>query len=631
MGRVPEPTAKDRFTSLDTLAVARELRTLVRARVDKAFDLLGRGWSLQFRVPGEGRRELLLVPGLYAAVVPGAGEHTESLSPFAKELRRLLTGAVLRSVADPAGERTLEFELSRGDDPEPLRVAIELFGTGNVIVVRGTTIAAVAHPRRWAHRAVRVGAEYVRPPGRTDPWGLGAADVSAELARSRTDLASTLAARLSLGGPVAEELIARSGLDGATAASLDPESRGRRIHQALAALHAEVGDPPTGYLYRRGTIAIDATPYASQRWSPVPDVVAESTTRFSDAAHAYFDGLAGRPPSSAEVAAGNARREMERQREVQAAAVEGLGLEVEELQRHAAWILAHYGEVEARVEAARQVDAEAKTVNLEIDGATREVPIARSPRQIAQTLFEEAKRTATKREGARTALAETVRQLAMPPVRPSGPAPGGAVRARRAHWFEKYRWFVSSDGVVSVAGRDAPSNDLVVKRHLRPGDLYMHADLQGAASVVLKRPASGTITAATIEEAAQWAVAFSKAWRAGLASAAAFWVAPDQVSKAGASGEFVARGAWVVHGTRNFVRDVPLELGIGTVRYEDDERWSVAPERSLRSRGAVRYLLVPGEERDRASVEVALAADLGIDRSLLQSLLPAGGISARRA
>ena len=112
------PTPKDRFTSLDTLAVAREVRVLSRARVDKVFDVAGGGWSLAFRVPGEGRRELLMVPGRYAAVLPtGDPEHTEELSSFARELRRLLVGAGLRGASEPQGERYLELALGRSDVP----------------------------------------------------------------------------------------------------------------------------------------------------------------------------------------------------------------------------------------------------------------------------------------------------------------------------------------------------------------------------------------------------------------------------------------------------------------------------------------------------------------------------------
>ena len=43
---------KDRFTSVDALAVARELRTLGRAHVDKAFDLGPDRLALTVRASG---------------------------------------------------------------------------------------------------------------------------------------------------------------------------------------------------------------------------------------------------------------------------------------------------------------------------------------------------------------------------------------------------------------------------------------------------------------------------------------------------------------------------------------------------------------------------------------------------
>lgn len=260
-----------------------------------------------------------------------------------------------------------------------------------------------------------------------------------------------------------------------------------------------------------------------------------------------------------------------------------------------------------------------------------------SPRVTAQRLFEEAKKVQSKLEGAVNAVAEAERKLSKLAVAP-GPAASSSVRRgpetarRRTHWFERYRWFISSEGAVVVGGRDAASNDQVVKRHLKDGDIYLHADLHGAASVIVKHPPPGSppVTEATFLEAAQWAVAFSKAWRAGLASAEAFWVNSDQVSKKAASGEFVARGAWVIHGTKHVLKDLPLELALGTIRYEDEERWTVAPPSAVRARGEVRVLLGPGEERERGDREVELSKEFGLPRPTLQSLLPAGGLSVRR-
>lgn len=634
MGSVPTP--KDRFTSLDTLAVAREVRALSRARVDKVFDGAAGGWSLAFRVPGEGRRELLLVPGKYAALLAtGESGHSEELSPFARELRRLLVGAGLRGANEPNGERYLELALGRGDDPEPLLLALEMFGTGNLIVAQGGRIVAVAQTRRWAHRQVRVGADYNRPPVRLDPWVVGRAELEAELARSRNDLASTLAARLSFGGPVAEELIVRAGLDGAEPASHRPTVAAERLYSAIAELLREVGDRPKGFVYAREGSVVDATPYSSRRWSGDADVVETTRPTFSEAAHEYFRSLVVVPPSAAEAEAERGRRALEHLREQQTTAIATLAGSIRNLQGAAETIFAHYPEAEAAIVQARRDRPEDPRITVALGRQEVTLRVDRTPRESAQELYGEVKRLQSKLAGARAALAETESKVSSRSA-PAAPGPrrpeAEPERRKKPHWFERFRWFISSEGAVVVAGRDASSNDLLVRRNMKEGDLYVHADLHGAASVVVKHPApkEPPVTEVTLREAGQWAVVFSKAWRAGLASASAFWVTHEQVSKAAASGEFVARGAWAIHGTKHALRDLPTELGIGTIDYEGETLWTAAPPPAIRARGTVRVVLVPGAEREREAVEAALARELGLTRTRLQGLLPAGGIEVRR-
>jgi len=631
------PTPKDRFTALDTLALVRELRAVRRARVDKVFALPVGGWSLSLRVPREGRRELLLVPGRFAALLADAAVHTDELTPFSRELRRLLEGAVLENIPDPAGERFLELELRRSDQTEPTLVALEMFGTGNLVVARGATIVAVAQTRRWAHRTVAIGSEYARPPARADPWTLGVAAIGAELARSRTDLASTLAARLALGGPLAEEVIARGGWDGARAAAAGSTELAAELHRVLQELIAEVADHPSGFLYVRGEVAVDATPYRSRRWSEVGDVTELPRPTFSLAAVEYFPSLVVVPVSPEERDRAQARKDLEHQLERQRHAAGELARRADDLKADASAVFDHYSDAEKILEEARARGVEGPAIDARLGDRTVSLLIGESPRTVAQRLFEEAKKTQSKLAGAEGAIADAERKLARLTAEPARISPTIARRPPagprlRTHWFERFRWFISTEGAVVVAGRDAASNDQVVKQHLKDGDIYVHADLHGAASVVVKHapPGSPLLSDVTYREAAQWAVAFSKAWRAGLASAEAFWVESDQVSKKGASGEFVARGAWVIHGTKHFYRDLPLELALGTIRYDGEERWTVAPPDAVRARGEVRVLLTPGEERERGEREVELAKDLGLSRSVLQSLLPAGGLSVRR-
>ncbi|MGI0055196.1 MAG: NFACT RNA binding domain-containing protein, partial [Thermoplasmata archaeon] len=371
----------------------------------------------------------------------------------------------------------------------------------------------------------------------------------------------------------------------------------------------------------------------STRWAGETGVSEIELPRFSDAAVRYFATLvpseAPRPPSAEE----KERANLERQRERQLAAIATLEQEAAQLIAQGQAILTFFEVADRAVADALRSNEPPETLVLQLGEETVHVPTHQPLRTSAQGIFEEAKRRQSKLAGARSALESTDARLAQPmALRRPSLAADAPTAPRSEHWFERFRWFISSDRIIVVAGRDAASNDRVVRRHLRAGDLYLHADLHGAASVVVKSAGGPTATVPerTIEEAGRFAAAFSKAWRAGLASAPAFWVTFEQVSKTPATGEFVARGSWVVHGTKHFLRDLPLELALGVIRYEGAELWSVAPESAVRALGEVRFLLAPGEERERAEREVELARESGLSRSRLQGLLPAGGLTFRR-
>ncbi|VDO30160.1 unnamed protein product [Haemonchus placei] len=136
-------------------------------------------------------------------------------------------------------------------------------------------------------------------------------------------------------------------------------------------------------------------------------------------------------------------------------------------------------------------------------------------------------------------------------------------KVRKEMWFEKFIWFISSENYVVVVGRDAQQNELLVKRYLRPGDIYVHADAHGAASVVIRNKAGGgTIPPKTMTEAAQMAICCSSSWSSHVISSA-WWVYDHQVSKVAPSGEYLSHGSFMIRGKKNFMPGSPLVLGFG--------------------------------------------------------------------
>ena len=104
-------------------------------------------------------------------------------------------------------------------------------------------------------------------------------------------------------------------------------------------------------------------------------------------------------------------------------------------------------------------------------------------------------------------------------------------KARKTYWFEKFYWFISSENYLVIAGRDGQQNEMLVKRYMTQPDIYVHADLHGAGSVIIKNPTGGQVPPKTLNEAGQMAVCYSAAWDSKVVTSA-YWVESSQVGMA---------------------------------------------------------------------------------------------------
>jgi ribosomal protein L18E len=166
-------------------------------------------------------------------------------------------------------------------------------------------------------------------------------------------------------------------------------------------------------------------------------------------------------------------------------------------------------------------------------------------------------------------------------------------KVKRKEWYEKFRWFTSSDGFLVVAGKDAVSNEVLVKKYAADDDPVFHAEISGAPFVVVKTEGK-TASEQALREAGGFAASFSRAWREGAGSADVYWVKPSQLTKSGPSGESVPHGAFAVNGKRNWMRNVSLKLAIGVV--EDNEMNFVGGAvEAVQAQTKTYVTLVPGD------------------------------------
>lgn len=144
-------------------------------------------------------------------------------------------------------------------------------------------------------------------------------------------------------------------------------------------------------------------------------------------------------------------------------------------------------------------------------------------------------------------------------------------KQRKIYWFEKFYWAISSENYLMIAGKDAQQNELIVKRYMKPGDIYVHGDLHGAASVVIKNnEPEKSIPPVTLEEAGALAICYSSAWDMKVVTRS-WWVYPDQVSKTAPAGEYLTVGAFMIRGKKNYLPQIQLTLGFGFIFKLDEE------------------------------------------------------------
>ena len=136
---------------------------------------------------------------------------------------------------------------------------------------------------------------------------------------------------------------------------------------------------------------------------------------------------------------------------------------------------------------------------------------------------------------------------------------------RTAYWFEKFIYFISSEGYLVVGGKDLQQNEILYQRYLAKGDVYVHADLQGSNPIFLKNKsgkADDPFPPSTLSQAGTLAVATSSAWDS-KAVMSAWWVRAAQVSKNSPTGDLLQPGIFNIQGEKNFLPPAQLLLGFG--------------------------------------------------------------------
>lgn len=242
-----------------------------------------------------------------------------------------------------------------------------------------------------------------------------------------------------------------------------------------------------------------------------------------------------------------------------------------------------------------------------------ELNLRKTARQNAALHYDASKEARAKLASLDEARARLERELSGLQARAERPPAAAVVRreVREREWFEKFKWFNTSGGRLCLAGKDARQNDDLFAHYMADGDLFFHADIQGAAFTLLKGGAAAT--QAEKLEAAQWAACNSSAWKRGFTTVDVYACLKEQLSKS-SHGEFVGKGAFVMSGKREWFKNTELAVAAGV---DSGNNLAVVPK-LLDASLSKKIALHPGDKKTNAR---QAAAALGIDATGVEKLM----------
>ena len=627
---------KDEMNAFDILAMTSELQAIVGGYVDKIFHWDKRNVLLRVNSP-DGRKEVLLKDLKWLYIAPGKPDIPDIPSEFAVNLRKHLSNLRVVKVSQREFDRIVLIDLERAE--AKYQLIIELFSGGNLILVSEGKILNSIISRKWRHREVRPGVEYAFPQTKFNPRNMDYGSFSQTVAASSSDAVRTLATEINIGGQYAEEACLRAGIMKNTKAAELTEENIRILYDQIELMFSEAQNSISAREIIINEELEDVSPIPLKQHEGFETVQYEN---FSTAIHHYVQNIRNdEPQEDKEVS--RLKRLYTRQKE----AIDAQLAVAEDYSKQAEAIYSQYSDVDAFLKKFSQI-VEGKTwdeiretvkphsVISEIDPKNHTMKVTVAERQVlldytlsiegnANMLYLLSKDARAKAKGAQDALADTEKKLAKRVKETEKDASNSKTAAvkTKEYWFERYKWFITSNGHLVIAGRDAHSNDKLVKKHLKATEKFAHADIHGAPSTVIVNGAEAGEE--EMEEVCAFALSHSKAWMTGAQEGTAYWVLPDQVSKMPQSGEFVPRGAFVIRGKRNYIYHLPLELAVGEIEYEGSRKIMCGPVKSVSSKSSRYVVIVPGKT-DAGKISSKLSKAFAVPEEEISRILPPGKI-----
>ncbi len=633
---------KKEFSSFDIAAAIKELKnTLADSRVNNIHQLDEKTVIFKLHKTDLPPIRLVIEAGRRLHATSYAEENPAEPPAFCMILRKYLRGAWVAGIDQYEFERivTVSFRTKTG----LLKLVVELFGDGNIILTndQNVIIHALAFKKMRDRDILHNVVLELPPSSGKNPFKVTQTELEEALKNAgETEVVRSIARFLGVGGVYAEEILLRAGVDKTKHCNTITNSEAEAIFGALKTLLSAVsgGKLEACIILGEEGDFMDVVPIKLKRYEGCKLQTYDSFNQALDEFYLRVT-VAERAVNHLEV--DKIKKEAERLKRIVADQEKSIHEDETKAERDKLigdTIYAHFNELQTfqenllkannqghdwdtiitTVMAAKKAgklpatyvegfDGKNLALNLFVDNYHFSFNLRDSIFDNANRYYEHGKKAKEKSQGALSALQESKRKLAKierelteaEELKSLKPAQIMEALSKRKEamenkeWYEKFRWYISSDGFLVVAGKDTVSNEVLVKKHTAQEDVVFHAEITGSPFVVIK--AEGReISEQALREAAEFAASFSRAWRENLGTADVYWVKVDQLSKSGPSGESVPHGAFFVVGKRNWYRNTPLRVAIGIIVGEETS-FVGGPVEAVKAKTKAYVVLVPGD------------------------------------
>ena len=617
------------MSNVDIFTISDELNNLLTgARVDKSFQPAKDIVVTRFHVPGTGRVDLVMQCGSRIHTSKYPLENPSNPPMFPMLLRKRVKGGHVLSVTQHNFDRVVEIKIKKD---QIYTLVVELFDKGNIILLdEDNNIIVPLKRKHWSTRDISSKKEYLFPEERgINPISITEDEFKDIFKTTESDVVRTLAIN-GLGSLYSEEIIERAGIDKKTANSDLTDEELSELFKSLNELFDTLKEEEYKPQIVKMNNKEDVVPLDLVKYEGFEKTYYEN---FNEACDEFYSKKVNTDIKDIKERAWNKKvNKLEKRLRLQEETLDNFNNTIETSQHKGEVIYSNYTTIENLVNVVNSAISKdysfkeiGKILNKAKDDGMEEAEIFESIDKMgvltlnidntsilinpklsvpenAENYYEKAKKAKRKSKGALIAIENTKKQLEDVKAKKELAMENISIPKKRVKknlkWYEKLRWFITSDNTLVIGGRDAGTNEAIVKKYLENNDIYLHADIHGATSTAIKLEGK-SLNDTILKEAGEFAASFSSAWSKGFTTQDVFWVHPDQVSKTPEPGEFLAKGSFVIRGNRNYIRSARVKIAIGIVDYEG-KRVMAGPVEALEAHCENFVVLKPGYTKKEA-------------------------------